>query len=79
MIDLSTKVMILSYGGLITRLMHAHDIVILPEETLKLDRFNGINRNLLRRLRYIVRNKIWTRLPKRTEPPPLEPKLKTHI
>ena len=74
MIDLSTKDMMLPYGELITRLMHAYDIVIPPdEETLKLDGFNVINRNLLRRLRCILRNRIWTRLPRRTEPPPPEP------
>lgn len=43
-IELSTKNIILPYGGLITRLIHAHDIVILPDkETIKLDRFNVIN------------------------------------
>ena len=63
----------LPYGGLITRLIHAYDIVIPPyEEILKLVRFNIINRNLLRRLRRIVRNGTWTRLPRRTDPLPLD-------
>ena len=70
----------LPYGGLITRLIHAHDIVIPPdEEVMKLDRFNVINRNLLRRLRCTFRNGIWTRLPRRTDPLPPEPKHKTLI
>ena len=48
MIKLSKKDMMLPYGGLITRLIHAYDIVIPPdEEVMKLDRFNIINRNLL--------------------------------
>ena len=76
MFELSTKDMMLPYDGLITRLIHEHDIVIPPyEETLKLNRFNVINRNLLRRLRCIIRNRIWTRLSRRIEPPPLEPEL----
>ena len=80
LIDLSTKEMMLPYGDLMTGLMHAHDIVIPPDEKIfKLDRFNIINKNLLRRLRCIVRNRIWTRLPKRTEPPLLEPEPETPI
>ena len=80
MIELSKKDIMLSYGGLITRLIHAYDIVILPDEKiLKLDRFNIINRNMLRRLRCIVRNETWTRLPRRTDPPPPDPKPETPI
>ena len=80
MIELSTKDMMFPYGGLITRLMHAHNIVIpSDEETLKLDRFNVINGNLLRRLRCIVRNGIWIRLPRRTEPPSPEPEPETPV
>ena len=59
MIELSTKDIMISYCGFITRLMRAHDIVIpFDEETLKLDLFDVINRNLVRRLRFIVRNKL---------------------
>ena len=72
--------MMLPYGDLITRLIHAHDIVIPPnEEIMKLDRFNIINRNLLRRLRCIVMNHVWTRLHKRTNPHPLESELEIPI
>ena len=42
---------------------------------MKLDRFNVINKNLLRRLRCIFKNGIWTKLLKRTDllPPDSEP------
>ena len=66
----------LPYVCLIIRLIHAYDIAIPPdEEVMKLDRFNIINRNLLRRLRYIFQNGIWTKLPRRIGPlpPELEP------
>ena len=44
MIELSKKDMMLPYGGLIIRLIHAYDIVIPPnEKVMKLDRFNVIN------------------------------------
>ena len=57
-----------------------HMTVIPPdEETIKLDRFNVINRNILRRLRYIIRNSVWTRLPRRTNPPPPELELEIPI
>ncbi|CAL9756427.1 unnamed protein product [Musa acuminata subsp. burmannicoides] len=80
MIDISRKDIMLPYGGLITRLLHAHDITISPdEETMKLDKFNIINRNLLRRLRCIVINEIWTRLPRRIDPPPPKPVPNTPI
>ena len=70
MVELLKKDMMLPYGGLITRLIHAYDIVIPhDEEIIKLDRFNIINRNLLRRLRCIIRNGIWTKLPRRTDLP----------
>ena len=67
MIEQSKKDMMLPYGGLITRLIYAYDIVIPPdEEVMKLDRFNIINRNLLWRLRCIFKNGIWTRLHRMT-------------
>ena len=80
MIELSKKDMMLSYGGLITRLIHAYDIAIPPDkEVIKLDRFNVINRNLLRRLRCTFRNRIWTRLPRSTNPLPPRPEPETLI
>ena len=49
MIELSKRDMMLPYGGLITRLLHAYDITIPPDEKIiKLDRFSIINKNLLR-------------------------------
>ena len=49
MIEISKKDMMLPYGGIITRILRAYDIAILPdEEVIKLDRFSIINKNLLR-------------------------------
>ena len=80
MIELSKKDMMLPYGGLITRLIHAYDIVIPPdEEVMKLDRFNVINKNLLRRLRCTFINETWIRLPRRTDPLPPDLKTETPI
>ena len=57
MIEISKKEIILSYGGLITRILHAYDITIpLDEEVIKLDKFSIINKNLLRQMRCIFRN-----------------------
>ena len=70
--------MMLPYGSLITRLLHAYDIDIPPEEkVIKLDRFSIINRNLLQQMRCTFRNGIWTRLPRRTNP--LQPKPEPEI
>ena len=64
MIELLKKDMMLPYSGLITRLLHAYDIAIPPEEeVIKLDKFSIINRNLLQRMRCTFKNSIWTRLP----------------
>ena len=80
MIEISKKNMILLYGGIITRILHAYDITIPPEEgVIKLDRFSIINRNLLQWMRCIFRNEIWTRLPWRTDPHQLELKPETPI
>ena len=47
MIEISKKEMMLPYGSLITRLIHAYDIAIPhDEEVMKLDRFSVINKNL---------------------------------
>ena len=62
----------LSYGGLITRLILAHNISVSPdEEIIQVDRFNTINKNLLKRLRCTFSNGIWVRQPRRTDPIPL--------
>ena len=46
MIEISKKEMMLPYGSLITRLIHAYDIAIPPDEkVMKLDRFSVINKN----------------------------------
>ena len=80
MIKISKKDMMLLYGGLITRLLYAYNIVIpTDEEVIKLDRFNIINKNLLRRMRCTFRNGIWTRLPRRIDPLQPEPEPKTLI
>ncbi len=80
MIELSKKDMMLPYGGLITRLLHAYDITIPPdEEVRKLDRFSIINKNLLRWLRCTFGNGIWVRLPRRTDLPRPKPEPKTPI
>ncbi|CAL9106625.1 unnamed protein product [Musa textilis] len=71
MVDIASKDLMLSYGGLITRLLHAYNIRIPPdEEVIKVDRYNAINRNLLKRLRCTFRNGIWTRQPRRIDPAP---------
>ena len=74
MLELSTKDMMLPYGGIITRIMKAYDIQIpLEEEVMKSDRFSIINKNLLHRLRCHYRNGNWVRMPRRTDPPQPEP------
>ena len=73
--DIIAKDTILPYGGLITWLILAHDICVSPdEETIQVDWFNTINRNLLKRLRCTFSNGIWVRQPRRTDPipPPVE-------
>ena len=48
MIEISKRDMILPYGGIITRMLNAYDITILPdEEVIKVDRCCIINKNLL--------------------------------
>ena len=80
MIELSKKDMMLPYGGLIIRLIHTYDIVFSrDEEVINLDRFNVINRNILRRLRCIFRNKIQTKLPRRIDPLSPNPEPETPI
>ena len=69
MIEISKKDMMLPYGGLIIRILHAYDIVIPPdEEVIKLDRFSIINKNLLRWMRCTFRNGMWIRLPRKIDP-----------
>ena len=69
--DITAKDTMLSYGGLITRFLHAYDICIPPdEETIQSDRYNIINKNLLKRLRCTFNNGIWVRQPRRTDPIP---------
>ena len=80
MIEISKKDMMLLYDSIITRILHAYDIAIsLDEEVIKLDRFSIINKNLLRRMKCIFRNGMWVRMPKRTDPPQLEPEPETPI
>ena len=56
------------YRGLVTRLMLAYNICVSPdEEIIQVDRFNTINRNLLKRLRCTFGNGIWIRQPRRTD------------
>lgn len=79
MIDISKKDMILPYDTQITRLLYTYDIATpLDKEIMKLYRFNIINRNLLRRLRCTIINKIWTKLHKRTDPPTLTSNTNTY-
>ena len=80
MLELSKKDMMLPYGGIITRIMKAYDILIPPEEeVIKVDRFSIINKNLLHRLRCFYRNGNWVRMPRRTDPPQPEPEPKTPV
>ena len=69
--DIMTKDTILPYGRLITRILHAYDICIPPdEESIQNDRYNIINKNLLKKLRCTFSNGIWVRQPRRTDPIP---------
>ena len=79
--NIIAKDTMLPYGGLITRLILAHDICVSPdEEIIQVDRFNTINKNLLKRLRCTFSNGIWVRQPRRTNPiPPLVEHPKTLI
>ena len=73
--DIIAKDTMLPYGGLITRLILAHNISVSPdEEIIQVDRFKTINKNLLKRLRCTFSNGIWVRQPRRTDliPPPVE-------
>ena len=71
--DIIAKDTMLPYGGLVTRLILAHNICVSPnEEIIQVDRFTTINRNLLKRLRCTFSNGIWVRQPRRTDlVPPL--------
>ena len=80
MLELSKKDMMLPYGGIITRIMKAYDILIpLEEEVMKVDRFSIINKNLLHRLRCYYRNGNWVRIPRRTDHPQPEPEPETPV
>ena len=73
--DIIAKDSMLLYGGLVTRLMLAYNICVSPDEKIiQVDRFNTINKNLLKRLRCTFGNGIWIRQPRKTDPvpPPVE-------
>ena len=57
--DIIAKDSMLPYGGLVTRLMLAYNICVSPDkEIIQVDRFNTINKNLLKKLSCTFSNSI---------------------
>lgn len=62
--------MMLLYEGLIIKILHIHNVAKpRNEEIIRQDKFNIINKNLLRRFMHYIINKIYIRLLKRIDSP----------